>query len=195
MSKRMYILFYLCLTLFLTVGTSAVAQSSRDGGEDINGDMIVAPTLALRCGLDSPERRMMTEDCLNRLAYDQKTGKIEGFNFGSYEDLRRDILSSYLGAYMKNALDQLVKSSEHEDKVNKMVCLDNSETSCKNKSKDIRDEIEYNNELVTNNGSILLEAASLRAQEVNLMSFETMLSHIVPARDVDISDKSLATAP
>ena len=81
------------------------------------------------------------------------------------------------------------------DKINEDICIDTTKPSCMNLSNDSRAEIEYNNKLAEYNAAILLDAVKLRAQDLNMESLNNMLSVIVPAKDVDLSNKSLAGAP
>ena len=196
MSKVMLIskIFFLSVALIMTTNVVFAASSLFDDGVDENGDVVVSPSLALRCGISSDEA-VITADCIDRLAYDYKSGKIVGFSFSNYNDERKVIISEYVAAYLKNGLEQLVEASGYDDKIGEEMCMDDTKSSCMSVSKDSRDEMEYNNKMATINATILLDAVKLRAQELNLISLETLLNNVVPARDVNLSNKSLAGAP
>lgn len=165
-----------------------------DGGVDENGTTVVAPTIAMRCGLSSQEPQI-TEDCLNRLAYDYKSGVILGGQFANYEEQRKKILEEYASSYLEEALTQLVDTSGYEDRINKEMCIDKSEASCMSASNDTRAEIEYNNKIAADNASKMLSAVKMRALEDNLDSITNILDNLIPAMDVDLEDKSLAGVP
>ncbi|MBR1948640.1 MAG: hypothetical protein IKA30_02475 [Alphaproteobacteria bacterium] len=195
MSKFVQIINVFLISVFFAIANAnAVEMPSTDDGTDENGDLIVAPTLALRCGLSSKEPDI-TPDCLDRLAYDYKSGKLVNDEFKNYDEERKAIIGEYSGAYFQNALEQLVAASGYEDKINEDICIDTTKPSCMNLSNDSRAEIEYNNKLAEYNAAILLDAVKLRAQDLNMESLNNMLSVIVPAKDVDLSNKSLAGAP
>ena len=185
------------LKIFLSAAfiiSSNVYATDIDDGTDANGDLIVSPTLAMRCGLTSKEPNV-TSDCISRLAYDYKTGVIKGMDFADFSDMRKTILSEYVASYMEGSLKQLVDASGYEDKINEEMCIDSTKASCSSVSKDTREEIEYNNKMAANNASILMDAVKLRAQELNYNNLETMLYNVVPAKDIDLSDNSLAGPP
>ena len=185
--------FILTVILMIT-NAQAIEMPSTDDGTDKNGDVIVAPTLALRCGISS-QNPSITSDCLDRLAYDYKSGQIVSGDFLSYDDERKAIIGEYAGAYFQKSLEQLVEASGYEDKINKEVCIDSTELSCMSASNDTRAEMEYNNKLATSNTMIMLEALKLRSLKLNMDSVDIMLGTIVPTKDVDLNNKSLAGAP
>lgn len=196
MSKVMLIskIFFLSVAFIMTTNVVFAASSLFDDGVDENGDVVVSPSLALRCGISSSDA-VITADCIDRLAYDYKSGKIVGFSFSNYNEERKVIISEYVAAYLKNGLEQLVEASGYDDKIGEEMCMDDTKASCMSVSKDSRDEMEYNNKMATINATTLLDAVKLRAQELNLISLETLLNNVVPARDVNLSNKSLAGAP
>ena len=185
---------FFCFVLMTSTKVFASDMISTDNGTDKNGDMIVAPTLALRCGLSS-QSPDITSDCIDRLAYDRKSGTLVNSEFANYEEERLAILSEYASEYLKNSLKQMVLASGEEDKINEKMCIDSSKPSCSSASKDIREEIEYNNKLAANNAAIMMEALKLRAQGVNYDSVETILNQTVHERKVDLSKKSLMGPP
>ena len=195
MSKLMQILNIFFLTAIMTVANAfAEDMPDLDSGTDKDGELVVAPTLAMRCGISSQEPNITT-DCIDRLAYDYKSGKIVGFSFKDYNEERKAILGEYAGAYLKKALTVLVRVSEYEDKINEKVCVDNTKASCIGASNDTRAEIEYNNALALSNAVIMLDAVKTRAQQLNMDSVRTLLYKIVPAKDIDVNNTSLAGAP
>lgn len=195
MSKLTQILASLSVIAIMTTA-NAVAQEllGPDNGVDENGTMVVAPTLALRCGLSSAEPQI-TQDCLDRLAYDYKSGVIVSGQFANYEEERKTVLSEYAGAYLEEALTQLVDVSGYEDRINKEMCIDKSEPSCMSVSNDTRAEIEYNNKIAADNASKMLSALKMRALEENMDRISDMLNDIVPTIEVDLENKSLAGVP
>ena len=185
---------FLGAVLLISSNVFASDGGSVDNGTDANGDLIVSPTLALRCGLSSQEPSI-TSDCVDRLAYDYKSGVVAGLEYANFSEMKKVILSEYATPYIENALKQLVASSEYEDEINKKMCVDSTSVSCSSASNDSRDEIEYNNKMAASNAAILLEALKLRAQDLNFNNIDVILDRVVPIKDVDLSDESLAGPP
>lgn len=195
MSKLMRILNIFFLVAIMTIANAfAIELPSTDDGTDKDGELIVAPTLALRCGLSSQEPNI-TSDCVDRLAYDNKSGKIISSEFASFDEERKAILGEYAGAYLKKAVEKLIQASGYEDKINEDMCIDNTKPACLAASNDIRAEIEYNNKLAAHNASIMLDAVKLRALQLNMDSMHNLLYNVVPVKDVDITNTSLVGAP
>lgn len=193
MSKLAKTLGILSVIAFMATA-NAFAQEilGPDDGVDENGTMVVAPTLAMRCGLDS-QNSQITQDCMDRLAYDYKSGVIIGGEFANYDEERKAILGEYAGAYLEEALAQLVDVSGYEDRISKEMCIKKSD--CPTASNDSRAEIEYNNKIAADNASKLLSAVKMRAFELNMDSVDNMLNALVPVMEVDLENKSLAGAP
>lgn len=195
MSRSLQILkIFLSAALMLSTKSFAADMISTDDGTDKNGVMIVAPTLALRCGISSKEPQI-TADCMDRLAFDYKSGKPINDEFSNYRDESKAILSEYTASYFENALKQMVEASGYKDKVNEAMCINSTDSSCMGLSNDTREEIERNNKMASSNTTIILNALRLRAQELNFYNIETILNRIVPLREVDLDNKSLAGAP
>ena len=195
MSKLMQILkISLIAAIFMSAEVFAVEMPSTDDGTDKNGDLIVAPTLALRCGLSSQEPDI-TPDCMDRLAYDYYSGKLVDDRFKEYDDERKAIVSEYAGAYFQTALTQLIEASGYEDKINEDMCIDATKPSCMGISNDSRAEIEYNNKMAAHNAATMLGAVKVRALELNMDSIVTILNQIVPGREIDMNKSSLAGPP
>ncbi len=195
MSRTLQILkIFLSIAFMSSSNAFAIDMSTFDGGTDKNNEMIVSPTLSLRCGIISQDPNV-TPDCVERLAFDYKSGKLALEEFATYREMRKAIISEYADAYFENALKQLVDASGYEDKINKELCIDSTEPSCATASKDIREEIEHNNKMAASNAAILLDAVKLRAQELNFNAVEVMLDKIVPAKEVDLKNTSLAGPP
>lgn len=195
MNKSMQILsvlFFIATILF--ADAYAIDVPSIDDGTDKDGELIVSPTLAQRCGLSSQNPNIDT-DCADRLAYDNKSGHIIDTRFNSYSEERNAILSEYVGAYLKKSLEKLVESSKYEDQINEDMCIDNTKASCKNVSNDTRAEIEYNNKLAASNASIMMDAVKQRALVLNVYGVKVVLDNIVPTIEVDLENKSLAGPP
>ena len=159
-------IFFL-IAIFTIANAFALEMPSTDDGTDENGEVIVSPTLALRCGISSQDPNITT-DCVDRLAYDNKSGKIVSSEFANFDDERKAILGEYAGAYLKKSLEKLVQASGYEDKINEDMCIDNTKPSCIGASNDTRGEIEYNNKLAAHNASIMLDAVNLRALQLNM---------------------------
>lgn len=195
MSKLMRILNIFFLVAIMTIANAyAIDMPSTDDGTDKDGELIVAPTLALRCGLSSQEPNI-SSDCVDRLAYDNKSGKIVSSEFANFGEERKAILGEYAGAYIKKSLEKLIQASGYEDKINEDMCIDNTKPACMAASNDSRAEIEYNNKLAAHNASIMLDAVKLRALQLNMDSMHNLLYNIVPVKDVDLTNTSLAGAP
>lgn len=194
MSRSLQILKIFLIIALITSANVAVGTVTTDNGTDQNGDLIVSPTLALRCSISSQEPNI-TEDCIERLAYDYKSGKLADEKFSNYKEMRKAIVSEYVAAYFENAIKQLVSASGYKDRIEKEFCINSSDPSCAGLSKDISEEIGYNNKLATDNAAILLDAVKLRSQDLNFNAVEVMLDKIVPAKEVDLENKSLAGPP
>ncbi len=186
--------FILVITIIMVANTYAQELPTRDDGRDKNGDLIIAKTLAFRCGISS-QNPAITSDCIDRLAFDYKTGTIIDDKFENFADERKAILNEYAGSYIQKALEQLIASSSYEDKVNDMLCNDVTKPECMSLSKDIREEIEGNNSLAADNSAMMLDAIRLRSSQLNMDSVKNLLYNLVPERDVDLSNKSLAGPP
>ena len=186
--------FILFIAILMIAKAYASENSARDDGRDKNGDLIVAKTIALRCGMSShtPD---ITVDCINRLAYDYKTGKIPGGRFENYAAERKAILNDYANAYIQKAIEQLLASSSYKDRIDEMLCNDTTDTKCMSITKDTREELENNNKLAADNATIMLDAIRLRASQLNMDGVKNILYNLVPSRDIDINDSSLAEAP
>ena len=186
------ILFLIATMMF--ANAYAIDLPSTDDGTDKDGELIVSPTLALRCGISSQDPNITT-DCVDRLAYDNKSGHIIDSRFENYSDERKAILGEYAGAYLKKSLEKLVESSEYEDKTNEDMCIDNSKASCQNASNDNRGELEYINKLTAESTFMMLDAIKQRGLLLNLYGVRVVLDNIVPKTEVDLTNTSLAGAP
>lgn len=195
MSKLTQTLVFLLTIAFMTTANAfAEGMLGHDDGTDENGTTVVAPTLALRCGLSS-QKSQITQDCLERLAYDYKSGQVLLGNFANYDDERKTILGEYASAYLEKALEHLVYISEYENTINKKMCIDKSEPECMSVSNDTRAEIEYNNKIAAINAYKMLSALSMRAMEDNMDSISNMLNNLVPIMEVDLENRALAGTP
>ena len=192
MIQMLNVLFLFATMLFAKA--YAIDVPSSDDGIDKDGELIVSPTLAMRCGISSQDPNITT-DCVDRLAYDNKSGHIIDSRFENYSDERKAILGEYAGAYLKKSLEKLVESSNYEDKINEDMCIDDSKSSCQNVSNDTRAEIEYNNNLASSNTDIMLDAVKQRGLLLNLYGVRVVLDNIVPTTDVDLTNTSLAGPP
>lgn len=183
------------IVLILIMGGILLSNKSLAAGvapTDANGDVIISETLALRCGLDS-ENYEVTEDCINRLAYDYATDKI--VNFDSYGDEQNAIIGEYAADYIKMGSIALVDASHHEAEVAKMICTDKKAKGCSNEPSDTRTQLEYNNRLATDNSSLMLSAIKMRSAALNLQNVINLLEIYVPETNTDIKDTSLYGAP
>ena len=187
-------IFLLFNAIFMIADVYAFEMPQTDSGKDKNGDLIVAKTLALRCGLSS-KKTELSSDCIDRLAYDFRSGKVAGGIFDSYSAERKAILNEYAAAYIYKAMEQLIAASGYESRINKLTCANPTGDGCAAAPKDTRAEIENNNKLATDNAAILLDAIRLRASELNMYSVSNVLYNIVPVKEVDLSNTSLASAP
>ena len=164
----------------------AAAPSNADG------DLVVSETLALRCNLDA-DNSEITDDCIERLAYDYKSGKtLKG---ESFDEEKQQIIGDYVKHYIQMSAKGLLTSSTHKDNVAKMTCVDSSEARCKKLSTDIRNEMEDSNKLATNNANMLLNTIKMQSATTNLENMVYFLDTFIPGVDADISDTSLAPPP
>ena len=189
--------FFIFMLFNVTVAATniyALEMPERDNGKDKNGDLIVAKALAFRCGLSS-QAPDITSDCLDRLAFDYKSGVVAGGQYANYFEERGAILNDYANAYIQKAIQQLIESSSYKDRINDMLCNDPTKPECMNLTADTRKEIESNNDLASDNSAIMLDAIRLRASQLNMDSVKNMLYSLVPEREVDLSKTELASAP
>ena len=189
-----FVLITLSVMLIALSQTCAEDLLDTDSGIDKNGQLIVSPILALRCGLNS-QNPSITSDCIDRLAYDYRSGKIVNDEFFSYEEEKNAIIHEYAAAYLKSAIEQLLEASGYEDRINKEMCFDSTNLSCASVSNDTREELEYNNKLAADNANIMIKAVRLRAQKLNFNGVVNILENVVPAKEVDLNKKELAGAP
>ena len=195
MSRSLEI-FKIFLSIALIISAKAFADESisLDNGTDKNGEMIVSPTLAMRCGITSQEPDI-TSDCVDRLAYDFRSDELANKEFFDYKDMRRAIVGEYVTAYFEASIKQLINVSGYQDRIEDELCINTTSLSCSSISNDIRDEIEYNNKMASDNAAVLLDAVKLRAQELNFNSILVLLDKLVPEKEVDLENKSLAGPP
>ena len=186
MLKYLKYLFF----FFFCLGSFAALAAMADNGRDANGNLIVSEVLAKRCGLSSGDP-IITGDCINRLAYDYKTGIITGYV--SYDAERSAIMHDYVGEYIYKSVKSLVSSGEYEDHIDELIGENPLETV--SLDNDSREKMEANNKISSDNSSLFLEAIDLRASSINLINVNNILSVLVPQVDVNTEDNDLALPP
>jgi hypothetical protein len=195
MNKLMRFFVFMLFSAIITIAdVYALEMPTMDNGKDKNGDLIVAKTLALRCGLSSQEPNI-TSDCIDRLAYDYKSGVVAGLEFKNYIEERKAILNDYANAYIQKAIQQLIDAGAYKDRIDEILCNDPTKPECMSLTKDSRKEMEDNNKLAADNATIMLDAIRVRASLLNMDGLKNILYNLVLTRDVDLSNKSLASAP
>ncbi len=186
MLKYLKYLFFLSFSF----GSLAAVAAVVDNGRDANGNLIVSEVLAKRCGLSSGNP-IVTNDCINRLAYDYKTGIITGY--ASYAEERSAIMHDYVGEYIYKAVKSLVSAGEYEDHIDDLIGENPLETV--SLDNDSREKMEANNKISSDNSSMFLEAIDLRASSINLTNIGNILSVLVPQVDVNTESHDLALPP
>ena len=198
MQKRLKNIFIiisgiLCAMSFCCPKSNA-ADEGATGGVNKYNDLVVSPTLAMRCGL-SPENYEIDEDCVNRLAYDYATNSTSTGVFESYNEEKSKILGEYQESFLQTSAKAIVTGSRQEDELNKKICDDPSGPDCQTMGKDTLTQIRYGNEVSSDSTEMLINISVLRGSDAIINVMEYMLGVVVPSTNVDINDSSLAETP
>lgn len=165
-----------------------------DGGIDEYGNVIVSPTLALRCSISSKEPNITT-DCIKRLAYDSKSGKLLNKEFANYAEERDAIVKDYIKPNFEKFAKILVDSANYEDRINALVCIDATAEGCANPANDVNTELSYNNKLALDNSKTMIDAIKARISTIQVFNITNILDNIVPYTKVDIEKDSYLAGP